>query len=129
MYKNVSDKFKGEKGVLSRGRTNIGYIQPINENTISGTSVSIIDGIKDKTELTIDGKSTQETRSGKNLLNVETTTPKKYISRNNGNVGNSDDWSATDFIPIEASTTYILSGIRNGGSNVAGTAYYDKDKN
>lgn len=69
MYKNVSDKFKGEKGVLSRGRTNIGYIQPINENTISGTSVSIIDGIKDKTELTIDGKSTQETRSGKNLLN------------------------------------------------------------
>lgn len=68
MYKNVSDKFKGEKGVLSRGRTNIGYIQPINENTISGTSVSIIDGIKDKTELTIDGKSTQETRSGKNLL-------------------------------------------------------------
>lgn len=61
MYKNVSDKFKGEKGVLNRGRTNIGYIQPINENTISGTSVSIIDGIKDKTELTIDGKSTQET--------------------------------------------------------------------
>lgn len=70
MYKNVSDKFKGEKGVLSRGRTNIGYIQPINENTISGTSVSIRDGIKDKTELTIDGKSTQETRSGRNLLNV-----------------------------------------------------------
>lgn len=70
MYKNVSDKFKGEKGVLSRGRTNIGYIQPINENTISGTSVSIIDGIKDKTELTIDGKSTQETRSGKNLANL-----------------------------------------------------------
>lgn len=70
MYKNVSDKFKGEKGVLSRGRTNIGYIQPINENTISGTSVSIIDGIKDKTELTIDGKSTQETRSGRNLFDI-----------------------------------------------------------
>lgn len=72
MYKNVSDKFKGEKGVLSRGRTNIGYIQPINENTISGTSVSIIDGIKDKTELTIDGKSTQETTTGKNLLDTKT---------------------------------------------------------
>jgi hypothetical protein len=66
--------------------------------------------------------------AGKNLLNAETTTPKKYISRNNGNVGNSDDWSATDFIPIEASTTYILSGIRNGWSSVAGTAYYDNNK-
>lgn len=76
MYKNVSDKFKGEKGVLSRGRTNIGYIQPINENTISGTSVSIIGGIKDKTELTIDGKSTQETRSGKNLFKLDKFTNK-----------------------------------------------------
>lgn len=92
MYKNVSDKFKGEKGVLSRGRTNIGYIQPINENTISGTSVSIIDGIKDKTELTIDGKSVQETRSGKNLIELKKDST---LTQNGVTFKVNDDYSIT----------------------------------
>jgi hypothetical protein len=138
MYKNVSDKFKGEKGVLSRGRTNIGYIQPINENTISGTSVSIIDGIKDKTELTIDGKSTQETRSGKNLLNVTaesfttsgvtvTINPDKTIVLNGKYTGTAIFWRrlAPDFT-IPAGTYTISNGNPDASTS---TAIFKDDSN
>ena len=64
---------------------------------------------------------------GKNLLNIETTIPKRYVSYINGIVRTSDDWSVSDFIPIQGNTNYILSGITNSGWT-AGTCFYDKDK-
>lgn len=65
--------------------------------------------------------------AGKNWFNG-IFTPKKYISKTNGNIGNSDDWSATDYIVVAPNTNYILSGITNGYSTVAGTCFYDSGK-
>ena len=65
---------------------------------------------------------------GKNLLDLSTILVQKFINKNNGNVGNSADWSATDFIPVKPNTTYILSGITNGWSGSAGSVFYDNNK-
>ena len=65
---------------------------------------------------------------GKNLFNINTSLTKRYISYANGNVGTSDDWSASDFIRIQGNTNYILSGITNSGW-IAGIGFYDINKN
>lgn len=45
-------------------------IEPI-RRTSTGTDIQINDTISDKTSIKLDGKSTQETRSGKNILNFD----------------------------------------------------------
>ena len=64
--------------------------------------------------------------SGKNLYDG-LYTAKRYINYNTGEMRNSDDWSATDYIEIEPNTSYTLSGITNSGW-VAGTSFYDNSK-
>ena len=64
----------------------------------------------------------------KNLFSVPLI-PKGYINASNGLYGTSVNWSATyDFINISPNTTYTISNITITGS-LAGTAFYDKNKN
>ena len=65
---------------------------------------------------------------GKNLFDKSTSETKKFINKNTGNVDNSNNWSASDFIPIEQNSNYIYSGITNGWSGSAGTCFYDSNK-
>ena len=63
----------------------------------------------------------------KNLFDKDTAETKKYIVYTTGNTGSSNNWSASDFIMVEPSTTYYLSGVTNSGWN-AGHAFYDANK-
>jgi len=93
----------------------------VTEATLEGTKAG-------KMKLDIKGNSTQETTEGNQLFDIGTSITKRYINRNTGNVGTSNGWSATDFIPIEENTAYTFSGITNSTSDVAGTAFYDENK-
>ena len=64
----------------------------------------------------------------KNLFDINSIQTKKYIKKNNGDISNSDNWSASDYIPVNANTQYIYSGITNSWSDVAGTCFYDENK-
>lgn len=66
------------------------------------------------------------TRTGKNLLGPSTCTPKKFIKQD-GTIGNSDNWSVSDFIPVKGGQIYTISGIINSGS-AAHHAFYDSSK-
>lgn len=61
-----------------------------------------------------------------NLFDVSTSLTKSYINTS-GNVATSDDWSASDYIPVKPNTSYILSGVTNTGG-VARHAFYDSSK-
>lgn len=58
-------------------------------------------------ELVIDGKSTQKTRSGKNLFNV--FAQQGYLEINKDNVASSTDWQTSDYIKVKPNTTYVIS--------------------
>ena len=76
----------------------------------------------------VDYQDSIKKSTGKNLFNVATSTTKKYAHKNTGNIGTSDDWSVSDFIPVSANTTYRLSGITNSWSGSAGHCFYKSDK-
>lgn len=61
-----------------------------------------------------------------NLFDVSTSLTKKYITTS-GTVGSSDDWSASDYIPVYANTQYTLSGVTNAGTT-ARHAFYNSSK-
>ena len=64
----------------------------------------------------------------KNLFSVPLI-PKSYINVSSGAYGTSVNWSATyDFINISPNTTYTISNITIDGT-LAGTAFYDENKN
>lgn len=61
-----------------------------------------------------------------NLFDVSTSLTKKYITTS-GTVGSSNDWSASDYIPVYANTQYTLSGVTNFGTT-ARHAFYNSSK-
>ena len=65
---------------------------------------------------------------GKNLLDPLQCTPKKYVIKASGVLGDSNGWSASGFIEVAGGYSYIFSGITNGWSGAAGTAFYDVNK-
>ena len=66
--------------------------------------------------------------SGKNLFDISTSETKKYVRKSDGTIQNSNDWTATDYIEVKPSQSYIYSGITNGASGNAGTSFYDETK-
>lgn len=74
----------------------------------------------------VDGKSTQVTTTGRNMVNPSTLS-NGYI-RNDGTVyGSASTYKHTDYLPATAGTTYRVS--QNGiAFNAIYTAFYDSDK-
>lgn len=66
--------------------------------------------------------------SAPNLLDESTCTAKRYIRKTDGTVQTSNNWSATGYIPVLPGASYVLSGIVNSSSSVAGYAFYEGDK-
>lgn len=114
-------------------------IEPI-RRTSTGTDIQINDTISDKTSIKLDGKSTQETRSGKNLLNVTaesfsmmgvtvTINSDKTIVLNGTYTGTETYWRrlAKDFtIPAG---TYTLSNGNPDASALVPSAIFKDDNN
>ena len=107
----------------------------------SGTVVSSDDAANlPPLSLTIHGKSVQdgtpspsspvEIRSveGRNLFDAAAATAKRYINKSNGAVATSNGWSASDYIRVQGGASYVLSGVVNSWSGVAGAAWYDGGK-
>lgn len=114
-------------------------IEPI-RRTSTGTDIQINDTISDKTSIKLDGKSTQEIRSGKNLLNVTaesfsmmgvtvTINSDKTIVLNGTYTGTETYWRrlAKDFtIPAG---TYTLSNGNPDASALVPSAIFKDDNN
>ena len=100
---------------------------------VDGGKLSLGDIVTDQTDGPIysadaEGWAEQDTTTGKNLMDEAACTPKKFVSKNTGGLGDSNGWSATDYIAVSAGQSYMLSGIINTWSGVAGTAFYDSSK-
>ena len=64
---------------------------------------------------------------GKNLLDESQIAQNKFVNKNNGAIGNSDDSDASDYIKIEPNTTYYFG--ETGITGIAEwAAYYDANK-
>ena len=63
---------------------------------------------------------------GKNLFDKNTITVKKYLD-SQGDIGDSDNWSISDYIGVKGGTAYTLSGVINAGT-IAYHCFYDKSK-
>ena len=63
---------------------------------------------------------------GKNLFNKDTALNQNFVN-STGNIGQSPDWSASDYIPVESDEQYTLSGVTNYG-NIAHHTFYDTNK-
>lgn len=80
-------------------------VEPI-RRTSTGTNIQINDTISDKTSIKLDGKSTQETRSGKNLWKpIATATKSGMTFTNNGDGSYTLNGTAT------AGTSFYISGL------------------
>ena len=68
-----------------------------------------------------------QTSRSKNLFNKDTVTRDAFIRYFSGEVAHSSAGNfATDFIPVEPETYYVIKNGRNAQN--AGTSFYDKDK-
>ena len=64
----------------------------------------------------------------KNMFNKNNALIKKFVNKETGDIADSDDWSATDFMEVEPNTSYVFSGVNNSLSSIAGTAFYNSSK-
>lgn len=67
----------------------------------------------------------------KNMLNLETLTVNAWISNTSGNVQPYDNWSSTDYIPIDDLTSIFFVSEKNGVYEFVGGnfgAFYDEQK-
>ena len=76
--------------------------------------------------LTVDGRSTQASTTGKNLLDPSTLS-NGYITSSGGVTGSTDTYKHTDYMPVTAGETYRVS---QGGTTFSAiyTAFYDESK-
>lgn len=106
------------------------FASKIPTKTATGSTIEITDASSNKAKgLRVYGDSKQETRSGKNLFNVDTITENTYLNYN-GNSGASTVSNVSDFMPVEANKQYIFSFNYETlmAENERGVAFFDSDK-
>lgn len=95
-------------------------------NTTTPLTAPRLNGFLDGDEAM--GNVVVDSIKSKNMFNKNNALIKKFVNKESGDISNSDDWSATDFIEIEPNTSYIFSGVTNSLSSIAGTAFYNSSK-
>lgn len=104
-----------------------------NYDKVSGETVSFTSKVEDEINtIIVDGKCTQETRSGKNLFNKDTIT-KGYVIASNGAINQAKLFCYSDYIKVNPNETYTISrtydSSPSGAENLMRVAYYDKNYN
>lgn len=118
------------------------------EDTVSGAIVSITDGSANPIQsLTVSLSPIQEGsgdpspdnirpitgrdsvtvwRMGKNLFDKTTVTPTRFVSAD-GTLAYSTNYAASDYIPVKAGVSMIVSGLTASSAAIK-TAFYDREK-
>ena len=101
---------------------------PVITNTAEGTELVITDG-KQVIDFRIDGKSTQATRSGKNILNIHTT-PGWIPSGSNYSVDDDSlnvngTWFVGFLVDVKTNTDYNLSFEKNINTSATNAGYWN----
>lgn len=96
-------------------------------NPVSGEGTSITLNNTTETNFTkfdLYGDTEQTTYSGKNLFDKNAITANKIVSRETGTTSTTDNYSASDYIPVEEGQQYTFTN----GFNRWYSAYYDSSK-
>ncbi len=73
--------------------------------------------------LMLNGRSTQETRSGKNLFDKTTAILNSGVSVNTGQLYKDNTQFATNFIKIKPNTTYVVNSFSSSSNRIYGAVY------
>lgn len=100
------------------------------ENILVGTKTAGLVHVEDAwptrlRECKVLGKSVQTVTTGKNLLDVKSVTPGKFVNASDGFLVNSVTFSASEMIPVAAGQDYTYAGAPTGTG--AGYAWYDAE--
>ena len=110
--------------------TTDGYLYRYNGNTFEKTTVlyqatgiedKLIDEIREKLNVDL---GTIDYIKSVNLFDKSAVINGKYINMSNGNLSTNANFSASDYIEVEPSTSYCFSNFNNGTQG----AYYDSSK-
>lgn len=100
------------------------------ENVLQGTASGGVVHVEDAypallRECKVLGKSVQTVTTGKNLLDVKSVTPGKFVNASDGFLVNAETFSASEMIPVAAGQDYTYAGAPTGTG--AGYAWYDAE--
>lgn len=129
-HQHLVDKIE-ERLDLKADASILEEVNEINRNqtksTITGELLVASDSYAEPPlSLTVEGKSTQASTTGKNLFDASTAESGKYVN-NAGTISNAGGWYASDYIAVVAGLTYTLSG-STATSGAAQHAFYDSTK-
>ena len=127
-----------DSNIINGYNLNDKYLTNIGSSVYLGKSKTITDisTIQDKFidiyDAKIYGNTTQQTYTGKNLLNNETvSTSNQYVRKQDGYAtapsATGGEWRHSDYIEIKPNTTYFFNQI-NSTASTAGGAWYNENK-
>ncbi len=109
----------------TNGVRSLGYFNMATQNTYTFTSV---ENAHYAYLFTDEGSSFSNIIFERNMFNLSTATEGGLVDANNGTVvGNNSGFYASDYIPVQANETYIISPAQLQ-SSVYGMAWYDANK-